>query len=179
MADDQSAPASSPGAVVAHRFLSAIFKLECSIAVVSLSISAGALIADIITRELFQFGLFGALRVAVYSTAVAALIGFPIAIATGSHIRVSTLDGLVPERWQAAQRLIANIVSAAICLFFLYWAVFYVAQTRDLGETDPSLGIVIWPIQSVLIWMFLSGAVRYITYALFPALQPQEAEAAA
>jgi TRAP-type C4-dicarboxylate transport system permease small subunit len=179
MDEDQNAPVPSSRAMMAQRFLSALFKLECSIAVVSLCLSAGALIADIITRELFQFGLFGALRVAVYSTAVAALIGFPIAVATGSHIRVTVLDALVPKRWEAAQGRVANVVSAAICLFFMYWAIFYVSQTRDFGETDPSLGIVVWPIQSVLVWMFLSGALRYITYALFPALQPQEAEAAA
>lgn len=179
MAEDQLSVPLSKGARTARNFLRTLFQVECGIAVFALSLSAAALIADIITRELFQFGLFGALRVAVYSTAVAALIGFPIAITTGSHLRVTMLDGLFPKGWEAAQARVAHLVSAAICIFFVYWAAFYVLQTRDIGETDPSLHIIVWPIQSVLIWMFLSGAVRYLTYAVFPAIQPQEAETAA
>ncbi|MGK6315682.1 TRAP transporter small permease [Neorhizobium sp. DT-125] len=179
MSEEQQIVPPQRGARAAQRFLQVLFRLECGIAVFFLCLSAAALLADIFTRELFQFGLFGSLRVAVYSTAIAALIGFPIAIATGSHIRVTALDALVPRSWEPALGRVANVVSAAICIFFVYWAAFYVAQTRDFGETDPSLAILVWPIQSVLVWMFLSGAVRYIIYALFPALQPQEAEAAA
>lgn len=151
-------------------------RAECFFAVTCLCISAAALVADIVSRELFATGLFGSLRVAVYATALAALSGFAICVATGSHLRISALDGVTPERWRPLVKRVGNIVSFGICMFFAYWSLFYVQQTFRIGETDPSLGVQVWPIQSILIWMFVSGGVRYLAYAIFPELEPAEAE---
>lgn len=174
----------SGGAVIEHRgaglrvgsFLDRLTRIECFFAVVCLCISAGALVADIFTRELFSFGLFGSLRVAVYATALAALSGFGICVAKGSHLRISSLDRLTPERWRPLFARAGNLLSFAICMFFAYWALFYVRQTFALGETDPSLRIPVWPMQSILIWMFVSGGLRYLAYAVFPEIEPREAE---
>ena len=36
-----------------------------------------------------------------------------------------------------------------------------------------AISIVVWPIQTVLVWMFLSSALRHLAYALWPALRPE------
>lgn len=157
-------------------FFDLLTKAECLFAVACLCLSAGALVADIFAREVLGFGLWGALRVAVFSTALAALAGFAICVATGSHLRISALDGLTPERWRPLVKRTGNVVSFGICMFFAYWSLFYVRQTFRFGETDPSLGIQVWPFQCILIWMFVSGGARYLAYAIFPELEPREAE---
>jgi TRAP-type C4-dicarboxylate transport system permease small subunit len=157
-------------------FFNQLTRAECMFAVACLCLSAGALVADIFSREVLGFGLWGSLRVAVYTTALAALSGFAICVATGSHLRISALDSVTPERWRPLVSRVGHVVSFAICMFFAYWSLFYVQQTYRIGETDPSLGIVVWPIQCILIWMFMSGGLRYLAYAIFPALEPGEAE---
>lgn len=163
-------------AIRIRRLLDLLTRVECAFAVTALCISAGALVADIVSREVFSHGLFGSLRIAVFATALAALSGFAICVATGSHLRISSFDGLIPAGMRPAVIRIGNLLSFAICAFFAYWALFYVRQTMAIGETDPSLGIAVWPLQSILVWMFVSGGLRYLAYAVFPELEPQEAE---
>jgi len=157
-------------------FFAWLTRAECLFAVSCLCISAGALVADIISREIFSVGLFGSLRVAVYATALAALSGFAICVATGSHLRISALDNVTPANFRPLVSRVGNGVSFVICMFFAYWSLFYVQQTYRIGETDPSLGIAVWPIQCILIWMFMSGGLRYLAYMVFPELEPREAE---
>jgi len=168
----------SGAAQVVGRFFAWLTRLECFVAVFSLCLSAGALLADIFSRELFSYGLFGSLRVAVYATAIAALSGFAICVATGSHLRITVFDNLVPQAWRPAVVRAGNLLSFGICVYFAYWAIFYIRQTASIGETDPSLGIQVWPIQCILAWMFISGGARYLAYAIFPELQPEEVEPA-
>jgi len=169
--DERSGAARAVG-----RFFELLTRAECVFAVTCLCISAGALVADIVSRELFSYGLFGSLRVAVYATALAALSGFAICVATGTHLRVNALDALVPVAWRPLVGRVGNVLAFAICMYFAYWSLFYVRQTFRIGETDPSLGIKVWPIQCILIWMFVSAGARYIAYAIFPELEPREAE---
>jgi TRAP-type C4-dicarboxylate transport system permease small subunit len=158
----------------ARKFMQWLTKLESALAVAGLGIAAAALVSDIAARELFRQGLFGSLRVAVYAAAVAALLGFSLCIAAGTHLRVTIFDGVTPERWRPAVARIGDLIALSICCYFAYWAIVYVNQTRVLGETDPSLNIKVWPIQSALAWMFISGAIRYALFFAFPGLRPQE-----
>jgi len=161
---------------VARQFLHWLTRLECVVAVLALILSASALMADIIAREVFRVGLFGSLRVAVYSTAIAALFGFGICVAQSAHIRVNVFDKITPETWQATIVRIGDVISLAICAYFAYWALQYVIQTYEIGETDTSLNLKVWPMQTVLFWMFFSGGLRYALFAVFPVLRPEEAE---
>lgn len=160
------------------RVLHALTRLESVVAVLAICVSAAALLADIFAREFFGVGLFGSLRVAVYATAIGALLGFSICITHGAHIRVSLFDGLTPEAIRPAVHRAGHLLSFGICAYLAWWAIFYVRQTYSLGETDSSLGIQVWPIQVVMPWMFLSGALRYLSYFAFPGLAPKEASAA-
>ncbi len=151
---------------------------ECAFAVAALCVSAAALLSDIVSRELFSVGLFGSLRIAVYATALAALSGFAICVATGAHLRITALDALVPAPLRPLVLRGGNLLSFAICAYFAYWSIFYIRQTAAIGETDPSLGVVVWPFQCILAWMFISGGARYLAFAVYPELQPGEVEVA-
>ncbi|HWK12787.1 MAG TPA: TRAP transporter small permease [Rhizobiaceae bacterium] len=160
----------------AGKFLQLLNRFEMVVAVTALFVSAGALLSDIFAREFFSVGLFGSFRVAVYATAISALIGFCVCISSGSHLRISFLDKAAPERLRPLVMRIGDLMSFAICAYFAYWAVFYVRQTAGLGETDPSLGIEVWPFQAVMAWMFISAAARYLIYFIFPTLAATEQE---
>lgn len=159
-------------------FLRQLTRVEQAIAVGGLLLTAVALLVDIFAREVLYSSIFGSLRIAVYSTAFAALIGFCVCVASNSHIRVSIFDGLTPPSWRPAIYRLADVVSFAICIVFAWFAVNYVWQTYLVGETDVSLNVVIWPFQLVLVWMFVSAALRYGLFAIYPALRPQEEEIA-
>ncbi|WP_442580100.1 TRAP transporter small permease [Mesorhizobium sp. ASY16-5R] len=159
-------------------FLKQLTRIEQAIAVAGLLLTAAALLVDIFAREVLHSSLFGSLRVAVYATAFAALFGFCVCVASNSHIRVTIFDGFTPASWRPAIYRLADVISFAICSVFAWFAANYVWQTYLVSETDVSLNVVIWPFQLVLIWMFLSAAVRYGLFAACPALRPQEEELA-
>ena len=45
-----------------------------------------------------------------------------------------------------------------------------------LGETDQLFFAKLWPIQLVLPYIFFSSAIRYLSFAAYPALRPVEDE---
>ncbi|QCI65350.1 TRAP transporter small permease [Phreatobacter stygius] len=160
----------------ARRMLAALFWLESAIAVAALLAVAAILFADVVGRELFGQGLFGALRAAVYATAIAGLIGFGLCTAAGAHMRVNLLDKLLPARLEPSIERIADGLSFVICAAFAYWSVLYVLQTYAQNEQALSLGVPVWPFQVVLPWMFISAGIRYLIFALLPVLRPVEQE---
>lgn len=161
---------------LARKFLQWLTRIESVLAVAALALAATALVSDIFAREIFRQGLFGSLRVAVYATAVSALLGFSLCIGAGAHLRVTVFDGITPESWRPAVARIGDLIALAICCYFAYWAISYVNQTRVLGETDPSLNLKVWPMQGALVWMFVSGALHYLLFFIFPELRPKEQE---
>ncbi len=161
---------------VADVLLSRLTSVEKLIAVAGLFVTAGALLVDIVARELLRASMFGSLRIAVYAMATTALLGFCVCVAAHAHIRVTAFDGLVPAGWRPMLHRLADLVSFAICCVFAYLAGSYVRETQLVGETDVALNVVIWPFQLALVWMFVSAAIRYGLFALFPAVRPEEGE---
>ena len=68
---------------------------------------------------------------------------------------------------------IAELISMAICLFLGWYAIGFVQSSMALGERGMAIPIKVWPIQTVLIWMFFSSAFRHATFAIWPALRPE------
>jgi hypothetical protein len=56
------------------------------------------------------------------------------------------------------------------------YAARYVLSTMRLGETDQLFFTKLWPMQLVLPYIFFSSAMRYLSFAAYPALRPAEAE---
>lgn len=156
--------------------LKALWWTEATICVVAFIVTAGALMADVIGRELFGNGIFGAQRVAVWTTAIAGLLGFALVTAERGHLRPTFLDGAVPKALEPYIDRIGELVSAAICIGLGVYAAEFVRSSAALGERGMAIPILVWPIQMVLPWMFLSSALRHLIYAARPDLRPAPRE---
>lgn len=156
-----------------QRFLKWLWYLEATVCVVAFSVTALSLMADVLAREFFGNGLFGAQRVAVWSTAVAGLLGFALVTAERGHLRPHFADALLPKALDPYIDRIAELLSATICLILGVYAIEFVQSSAQLGERGMAIPILVWPIQMVLPWMFLSSALRHLIYATWPQLRPE------
>ncbi len=153
-----------------------LFRAELAVTYTALLMIAGALFADVLARELFGQGIFGAQKFAVYCNAIAGLLGFAVVVHAGGHLRVSLVDQLYPEAWDACMARIADLVSAGLCAALGVAAARYVLSSMRLGEVDLLFFAKVWPMQLVLPYIFFSSAIRYLSFAMFPGLRPGEAE---
>ena len=154
------------------RFLKGLWYLEATVCVVAFFITAGGLMADVLARELLGNGIFGAQRVAVWSTAITGLLGFALVTAERGHLRPTFLDGLLPKALEPHIERIGEVISALICFGLGYFAEDFVQSSAALGERGMAIPILVWPIQLVLPWMFLSSGLRHLIYASRMDLRP-------
>lgn len=156
----------------ARRLLGWLKALEAAVCIIAFSAAALARVADVLGRELFGSGIFGAQRFAVWATAIAGLVGFALVTSEAGHLRPQFADKWLPRALDPWMDRIGDLVSAAICITLGLYAVDFVQSTYALGERALAIPIKIWPIQIVLPWMFFSSALRHLAFATWPALKP-------
>lgn len=156
----------------ARRLLGALFALEAAVAGLAFVLLAAALFADVVARELTGNGIWGAQRFAVYAMVVAAMLGFAVTTHLNRHLSIEAAQRALPASLGPLVARIGDAVSAAICLFLCYWAVRFVLVSYETQERGMALEILVWPIQAVLPWAFLSAALRHLAFAAWPALKP-------
>ncbi|CAN7371629.1 TRAP transporter small permease subunit [Pseudorhodoferax sp. LjRoot39] len=146
--------------------------LEAFICVGAFSIVVIALMSDVIGREVFGHGVFGAQRIAVWAAAVVGLVGFALVTSDAGHLRPQFADRWLPRSAEPVLGRVADLTSALICIFLGCYAVLFVHSSFALGERGIGVAIEVWPLQTILPWMFLSSAFRHLSFAAFPALKP-------
>jgi TRAP-type C4-dicarboxylate transport system permease small subunit len=156
----------------ATRALEGLYRVESGVALLAFAGVTGALFLDLLGRELFGTGIFVAQRFAVYCMVVLAFLGFALAVGWRAHLGIEVADKLTPAAWNRAMERVADAVAAAGCLFLAYWSWRFVAGSFADQARGQALEILLWPIQAVLVWCFCSSALRYATYARWPALRP-------
>lgn len=161
---------------IVQRFLNAVSTIEKAIVVLTFSAVLASLSMDIIGREVFSHGVFGASKFAVYALILCAMAGFGLATASGAHLRPRFLDFVTRGRAEAPARRAGRVASAAILLFLAWGAVDMVSFSRMIGERDLTLGWLVWPVQIILPVAFALSAIRHLIYAAFPDLAPAEEE---
>lgn len=159
----------------ARTLLGWLFRAEAALAVAAFSIITAAVFFDLVGREVFGKGLFGAQRIAVYCMIWAAMLGFALAVAWGAHMRIGGAERLLPKAWDPAANRAADLVSCSVCLFLAWWSYEFVAVSYRQNARGMALDMLLWPVQAVIVWSFASSALRYLAYAAFPALRPSEA----
>jgi TRAP-type C4-dicarboxylate transport system permease small subunit len=157
---------------------------ECYIAVAAFSVIAGLLLADVIGREFVgpllrwldlyhgPTGLFGSQRISVYALIIGSFAGIGIATATGSHLVPRIGWGWTPAAWASWIDRAADAVTAAVLTAVAWYGVEFVLSSKATGLRAPVLDFVVWPIQLAIPLGFLSAALRYACYAVWPALKP-------
>ena len=163
---------------LAVRFLAFLFIVEKWVAVTAFSLIAAFLFADVLGRNLFGQGVFWAQRASVYAATVAGLMGFSICVARGGHLRPSSFDKLFPASMNVIINRAADLISAAICLFMAIYSSNFVLNSYQLGERGQAIDMVLWPVQMILPYCFFSALLRFLIFAVFPALRPIEADVA-
>jgi TRAP-type C4-dicarboxylate transport system permease small subunit len=167
-ARDARAPPPPPWAA---RVLDGLYRVESTAALIAFAGVTGALFTDLVGREAFGKGIFSAQRFAVYCMVVLAFLGFALAVGWRAHLGIDVAGRLTPHAWNAAMERIADAVAAAGCVFMAYWAWRFVAGSYADQARGQALEILLWPVQSILIWSFCSSALRYAAYARWPALR--------
>lgn len=155
----------------ARSALDRLHQLEATVAVIAFAGVVMALFGDLIGRELFGKGIFVAQRFAVYCMVVVAFLGFALAVSWRAHLGIEVADKLTPAAWNTSMERAADVVAAAGCLFMAYWSWRFVAGSFADQARGQGLEILLWPIQAVLVWCFVSCALRFVAFAAWPGLR--------
>lgn len=145
-----------------------LYKIEAGITIVAYIATTVSLLADVLGREIFGHGVWGAPRFAVYAAIIAGFLGMSLAAADGRHVRPQFLDFLIPTPFDPYMNRLADVLSAFLYggLGVLAWG--FVKVSIENGDTAPVLDWVLWPIQLILPYTFFSVALRYLVNAIFP-----------
>ena len=155
--------------------LRALSRLEKAVCIAAFIGITAALFLDLAGRELLGRGIFGAQRFAVYCMVVVAFVGFALAVEWRAHLGIDVAAKLTPAAWNPQMERLADLTSAAACAFLGYWSWRFVAGSYKDQAMGQGLVILLWPVQSVLIWCFFSSTLRHLSYAVWPSLRPGEA----
>ena len=176
MAADRQAgggePTSPPLQSTIRRALAVLLTVEAAVASLAFASVAALILFDVLGRELFNRGLFGAQKYAVYATVVAGFLGLVLATASGRHLKAEVARPLTPPDWEPVVERLSDLVSAALFIVLGIVALTYVSETFAADERAAVLYIPIWPMQIVLPYAFFSCALRHVLFAAFPALRP-------
>jgi TRAP-type C4-dicarboxylate transport system permease small subunit len=158
----------------ARRLLRALYLFMGAVATAFYAALALLLLADVVGREIFSQGIFGAQRVAVFFTIVAGNFGLALATASGAHIRPRVADHWIPERFGPAMDRAADVITAAVLLGVAYFACQLVQESFDFETVSPTIDWPIWPVQAVIPFGYAIAALHYLIFALYPALRPRQ-----
>lgn len=163
-------------------------KIECWVAVASFAFIALIMILDVFGREVLgpvlswigadvgPTGIFAAQRLAMLALIIGSFMGVGIATATGSHLVPRVAHGWVPKAWGPAMDRIADLITGLFLLGFVWFGLVFVQSTAQAELRMPVLDWLVWPIQTAIPLGFLSAALRYFVFAIWPAVRPKPPE---
>ena len=97
-----------------RRILKGLRYLEALICVGAFSIVVIALMSDVIGREVFGHGVFGAQRIAVWAAAVVGLVGFALVTSDAGHLRPQFADHWLPRSAEPLLDRVADVTKVAL-----------------------------------------------------------------
>ncbi len=133
------------------------------------------LLTDVGMRELAGSSIWGAQRISVYLMIVTGFLGLGLAADRGRHLRPNFADGLIPARYANLADRAGSAIMAAIFLYFAWIGVAFVRAAHEYGDLARIIKVPLWTIQLIVPYAFVSIALRYFLYAIWPDLKPGEA----
>ena len=182
----EAARADAPPAV--RRVIALWHKVECWVAVACFAFIALIMIIDVFGREVLgpvlaalgldigPTGIFAAQRFAMIALIIGSFMGVGIATATGSHLVPRVAHGWVPKEWGPAMDRIADVITGLFLLGFVWFGFVFVRSTAETELRMPVLDWLVWPIQMAIPLGFLSAALRYFVFAIWPGVRPRPPE---
>jgi TRAP-type C4-dicarboxylate transport system permease small subunit len=156
----------------AKTFLNRLRIFEQFLCFAAFLVIAGALIYDVLKREITGSGAFGAPQLAVIGMIVVSYIGIGLASAAGSHYRPHFADNIFPAKYEKLMERISEFGFAAFCAFVAAVATKVCLESYDLKDVAPVLRNPIWPVQLMIAIGFGFVAVRHFLYGLYPDIKP-------
>ena len=153
------------------RTIDILTTIEGAIATLAYSCVAILLMGDVIGRELFGISVLGIKTVAVYVAIVAGFLGLVLATNHNAHLRPEIFDHLITGRRGAMFDRIGDLLSGLFFLFLAGYAIYFVGQTRAAGDRAAVLYFLLWPIQLIIPYAFLSSALRHFAFCVSPILK--------
>lgn len=159
---------------LARKFLAGLFRLESAVAIIAFLVIALLLLADVALRELAGSSIWGAQRISVYLMIVTGFLGLGMAADRGRHLRPRFADRLVPARLGKAADRVGSAIMCAVFLWFAWLGVEFVESAYRYGDLAQTIKTPLWMIELIVPYAFLSIALRYLIFALWPDLKPDE-----
>lgn len=170
-------------------FLAVWHSVEVWIAVLAFSAIALLLIYDVVLREAIMpllggigidgrsLVLYGSQKIAVYLLIFGAFAGIGIATWTGAQLVPKVGERVFPRDWDVSANRIADIFTFAFLTAVTVIAAMFVYDTYLSGQRGSSgVSIEIWKVQIALPLGFASAAMRYLAFAIWPDLRPEDGE---
>ncbi len=157
----------------AKNFLDRLRTVEQALCFMAFMIMAGALIYDVLKRQLTGSGAFGAPQVGVIGMIIVSYIGIGLASASGSHYRPRFADNVLPKKFHRALDRLGEFGFALFCAVLAGVAAKVSLESYNLNDVAPVLRNPIWPVQMVIALGFGLVALRHFLYGLFPAIKPE------
>ncbi|MDX2222955.1 MAG: TRAP transporter small permease [Rhodospirillaceae bacterium] len=154
------------------KFLNGLRIFQQGLCFAAFAVMAGALIYDVLKREITGSGAFGAPQVGVIGMIVVSYIGVGLASASGSHYRPRFADKVFPARFNPLMDRIGEFGFAAFCAFLAYVAARVTLESMELNDVSPVLRIPIWPVQMTIAIGFGMVSVTHFLYGVFLELRP-------
>lgn len=164
-------------------------RAEVWIAILAFTAIAMILIYDVVVREvmlplLSQLGvdartlvLYGSQKIAVYLLVLGAFAGIGIATWAGAQLVPKVAFKVVPQRYDFAANRVADLFTALFLFTVAVIAAQFVFDSFQSGQrASGGLRIEVWKVQAAIPLGFASAAFRYLVFALWPILRPEQAE---
>lgn len=153
-------------------FLKWLLRIESTVAALAYVIVASLLLGEIVAREIFATTIWGSQRMAIYAAIYAGFLGLCLATAANAHLRPQFADNWWPKRWSGSLNRVGDLISAGLFIWLFFVGLEYIVASYEANETAPVIRWKLWWIQSVIIYAFLSSAVRHLVFAARPDLKP-------
>lgn len=163
-------------------------RVECWLAVACFIFIACLLVIDVFYREiigpLMSFlklsqgsgGFFGAQQLAIFAMVIGSYAGIGIATATASHLVPRVGFGWFPESWNSTINRLADLVAGIVLCITAWYGFQFVIVSKEYGSIAPVINTSPWMIQLAIPLGFLSAALRYFIFFMWPDSRPQAPE---
>jgi TRAP-type C4-dicarboxylate transport system permease small subunit len=96
---------------------------------------------DVWGRYAFNTPIYGSYEVTEFMMGVLIFASLPILCAREGHVTIDILDGVMPRRWVTGQRLVVNLISAAVLALIAWRLWIYADDLRRNVEVTMTLKI--------------------------------------
>lgn len=117
------------------------------LAVILLYGFCGLMLAEVFARGFVGTSLAMSWEFSAFAMAGVFLLGLGPALRHGAHVRVTLLQGILPEKGKRAMEILATLC-AIICagvLFWIFLQLFMNSWTKDLRQSSYTATPLIWP----------------------------------